>query len=255
MAHTGFTPLPPAILHSSTCLTHGEAHAFLSSFLSLAELDPSLRPDSVLTERGPTSSSSIANPSLALSHLGRIKLGMEGKKVGGDDLDGFLNIGGRRVGGKRKREATSTMKAASNNDSTEEVQIIEDGRDEGEPVLTSTEHEQDWQDREDYDLGQDDDEADIRNSQWANDAGGATNADIEESIGVEVAEEEVYDVDDVEAEMEVELVAQKHTMNTKKKQRSEPKNAEGMEVKLDKEERKRRKKERQKKEKKTVGTH
>ena len=236
MAQTGLTPLPPTIHHSSTPLKHGQAHAFLSSFLSLAELDPSLRPDSVLTERGPTSSSRIANPNLTLSHLGRIKLGMEGKRVGGGDLDGFLGVGGRRVGQKRKRDEPPTPASTSieRRRPTQKSEVIQEGRDQGAPVVRSSEQEDGWQNREDYDLAQED-EVDVGNPQRQNATGGVE--DVEETIGVEADEEDAAGVPRPAAKKEGS------TKNAGK---------EAVTADIDKDERKRLKKERLKKEKKTT---
>lgn len=77
----GLTPLPTHHLHSSTRLTHREAHTFLSSFLERADIDAAYRPDSTLTERGPQAVSTGSSPNLTLHHLKRILLGMEGKRV------------------------------------------------------------------------------------------------------------------------------------------------------------------------------
>ena len=83
MSSAGLTPLPTSVHHSTTRLTHKEAHTFLSDFLERAENDAAYRPDSTLTERGPQALSSGSTASLTLSHLKRILQGMEGKKVGG----------------------------------------------------------------------------------------------------------------------------------------------------------------------------
>ncbi|KIW94487.1 uncharacterized protein Z519_04463 [Cladophialophora bantiana CBS 173.52] len=79
----GLTPLPTSVHHSTTRLTHSEAHSFLSAFLDRAENDAAYRPDSTLTERGPQALSSGSTPNLTLSHLKRILSGMEGKRIGG----------------------------------------------------------------------------------------------------------------------------------------------------------------------------
>ncbi|EXJ96203.1 hypothetical protein A1O1_01329 [Capronia coronata CBS 617.96] len=80
----GLSPLPTHHLHSSTRLSHREAHTFLSTFLERADTDAAYRPDSTLTERGPQAVSTTASSNLTLHHLKRILLGMEGKRVGGD---------------------------------------------------------------------------------------------------------------------------------------------------------------------------
>lgn len=240
MAHPGLNPLPPVIHHSSTPLSHASAHTMLSSFLSLAELDPSLRPDSVLSERGPTSSSSAADPNLTLAHLGRIKLGMEGKRVGGgagyDAGGNFWSSSGGQVGVKRKR---TEMPREARDDKY--VQIVEGGRDAGEPALVSTaaaaQDEMEWQDRENYELAQeDDDEINVGSAQRNP---GAGFEDVEEAIGTEGPDRELLDARASEAKAKNEEEALVYRSGVSK---------------VDKAERKRLKKERSKKEKKTAGS-
>jgi hypothetical protein len=79
----GLNPLSPYIHHSTTRLTHLQAHTLLASFLDRAENDAAYRPDSTLTERGPQALSSSSSPNLTLSHLKRILKGIEGERVGG----------------------------------------------------------------------------------------------------------------------------------------------------------------------------
>ncbi|KIW71893.1 hypothetical protein PV04_00121 [Phialophora macrospora] len=79
----GLNPLPPYVHHSTTRLTHLQAHTLLASFLDRAENDAAYRPDSTLTERGPQALSSSSTPNLTLSHLKRILKGIEGERVGG----------------------------------------------------------------------------------------------------------------------------------------------------------------------------
>jgi hypothetical protein len=245
---SGLTPLPPTVHHSSEPVTHSSAYAILSSFLSVAELDPSLRPDSVLSERGPTSSSSAANPNLTLAHLGRIAKGMRGERVGGGADDGDLNdvgLGGNLWGARKRkrteqqpetpREGEKGLEAATQN-----VEIVEDGSDAGEPALVSTSLARDedgWQDRENYDLAQDDDEVDVGNVQ--RNPGVSTR--VEGAIGTEEPEGEAVDA----------RVADPRTTG---EEREEEERGQRVvhENKVDKAERKRLKKERSKKEKKTA---
>ena len=81
----GLIPQPPSHIHSTTRLTHLEAHSFLSDFLARADVDAAYRPDSTLSERGPIalSGGGGANPNLTLHHLKRILAGMEGKRISG----------------------------------------------------------------------------------------------------------------------------------------------------------------------------
>jgi hypothetical protein len=250
MAYSGLTPLPPTIHHSSTPLSHRAAHTILSSFLALAELDPSLRPDSVLSERGPTSSSNAANPSLALAHLGRIKLGIEGKRsqtttgaaTSYDETEGmeFWGSEGASGGVKWKRkfgdgdEAVRKGKKARD-DMTRDVQTVEDVHEAGEPALVSiaTAHDEDeWQDRENYDLAQDNDEVDVGNT-WRN--AGARVEDVEKTVEMEGLDGEIVDTRAADARKTDEYVVRRSGA-----------------IKVDKAERKKLKKEKSKIEKKTA---
>jgi hypothetical protein len=256
MAHPGLTPLPPTIHHSSTPISHRAAHTILSAFLALAELDPSLRPDSVLSERGPTSSSTPANPNLTLTHLGRIKLGIEGKRVGGAAADyaqnenlEFWGTGSSGGGAQRKREFNDGeemprkgKKARGN--STQDVRTVEDGRDAGQPALVSTSKVQEadeWQDRENYDLAQDDDGVDVGNTRRN---AGAGVEDVEEMVGMEDPDEETVDVRGAE-------VRERGKEERAGNNQEEVVHRSGA-GKVDKAERKRLKKEKSKREKKTA---
>ena len=213
----------------------------------MAELDPSLRPDSVLSERGPTSSSSAANPNLTLAHLGRIAKGMRGERVGGGVDDDLNDVGlGGNLWGARKRKRTMQQPETPREGkkgleaATQDVEIVEDGPDAGEPALVSTSSAQDedgWQDRENYDLAQDDDEVDVGNAQRNPGVG----TGVEEVIGTEEPEGEVVDA----------RVADPRTAG---EEREEEERGQKVvhENKVDKAERKRLKKERSKKEKKTA---
>jgi hypothetical protein len=245
MAHSsGLTPLPPTIHHSSKPVTHSSAYAILSSFLSVAELDPSLRPDSVLSERGPTSSSSAANPNLTLAHLGRIAKGMRGERVGGGADDDFDDVGfGGNLWGARKRKRTEQQPETPRKGkkgpvaAMQDVEIVEDGPDAGEFALVATspaQGEDEWQDRENYDLAQDDDEVDVGNAQRNPSIG----TGVEEATEMEELDEEAVDARVVDLR------------TTRGEAERDQKVAH--ENKLDKAERKRLKKERSKKEKKTA---
>ena len=99
-ASAGMTPLPPSVIHTTTRLTHSQAHTHLSTFLELAENDAAYRPDSTLTDRGPQALSSGSTPNLTLAHLRRIRLGMEGKRVGGG-----IKLAGQEDDSKQVAEA------------------------------------------------------------------------------------------------------------------------------------------------------
>ena len=128
---------------------------------------------------------------------------MEGRRVGGgvdyDEIGDFWE----GQGGKRKRkrafgdgnEGTETpMKGKKARD---DVEVVEDGQDAGEPAVVSTstgqaQDEDEWQDREDYDLAQDDDEVDVGNAR-RNPGLSAIVEDVEERIGTEAPDGETVD--------------------------------------------------------------
>lgn len=152
----GLTPLPTYITHSTTRLTHRSAHTFLSTFLEQAEFNAAYRPDSTLSERGPQSTSTGANPNLTLKHLKRILQGIEGKRVGGgDDLGYFLGTDPRQqssVSRKRRREAgEDTPKKKRARELIEDSNVEDSG-----PEIVVAEESEGWQDKEDYELAQDD---------------------------------------------------------------------------------------------------
>ena len=168
----GYNPDPPTIIHSTTPINHFDAHSFLSSFLSQAALDASYRPDSILTERGPQPASA-AGQGLTILQLDRIRQGIEGKRLGGEDLDSrFFGRnrsrsrsqsrdpaqGNRSQGQKRKRDepsGTAFGKRTTFDDVAET---------ERQPFVTANKDvaQQDWQDKEDFELAQDD-EVDVTN--------------------------------------------------------------------------------------------
>ncbi|KAJ9606156.1 hypothetical protein H2200_009117 [Cladophialophora chaetospira] len=115
MSSAGLNPLPPHIQHSTTRLTHLEAHTLLSTFLERAENDAAYRPDSTLTERGPQALSSGSTPNLTLSHLQRILKGVEGKRVGGGlkALNKEGNNAGENVNGEEGFEGTREIDGES----------------------------------------------------------------------------------------------------------------------------------------------
>ena len=269
MAHPGPTPLPPTIQHASTPLTHASAHAILSSFLALAELDASLRPDSVLSSHGPSSASTAAkHPNLTLAHLGRIARGMRGERVGGGvDYDGNGNSwdGEKENGGvgrgKRKfangeqllPETPRKGKRARGEDGVrQDVETVEEGQDAGEPALVATstgpaQREDEWQDRENYDLGQDDDEVDVGNAQRSAGVGGE---DEEETIGMEGPGGEVVDARAVAGAADGGKGSEEEQGRSEVVDPNVTQGSGGS--KLDKAERKRLKKEKSKREKKTA---
>jgi len=166
----GLTPLPPTVLHTSTRLTHSQAHSYLSSFLQEAETNPAYRPDATLTPQGVTASSVGADSSLTLNHLKRILHGIEGKRVGSVEFN--YGQGPPREHKRRKldgeeqgfassppvADGLSTGKRRQNG--AEEVVTVEgeDGEDAAAVVGRGTDN---WQDKEDYEHAQVDETGDL----------------------------------------------------------------------------------------------
>lgn len=166
----GLTPLPPTVTHSSSRLTHAQAHAMLSSFLERAENDAAYRPDSTLTERGPQSASSGSNPNLTLHHLKRILSGIEGKKIGGEDVGRFFGDGARAAGLNSglpfKRKADENGNGEVGVDSPAKRRMVGDAHpehgDDGTGIAVVGEANG-WQSKDDYDLAQREGNEDLLN--------------------------------------------------------------------------------------------
>jgi len=194
----GYTPLPPTILHSTNPITHAEAHSLLSAFLERAYNDAAYRPDSTLTEHGPQSTSTATKSDLTLHHLNRIKLGLEGKALGVEDLEnGFLDsLGG--TARKRKRDVDADGSGtplsglpatpASNRQlkplskySREVFANADEKSISSGPGVAAQLSDNDWQDKEDYELAQgNEEEVDMHNAQQDPGAGLQQPADAEE---------------------------------------------------------------------------
>ena len=237
----GYNPLPPTVLHASTQLTHAQAHALLSSFLERAAIDPAYRPDSTLTEAGPQSNSSSGNPNLTLHHLLLVKHSMDAKTIGIEDLDAsFFNrdavgkpgqrrwISSGQPRSRQREEGLATKGGGSGTVSDETNAVLKEG--EG------------WQDREDYELAQDD-EVDVGNAQ----RDPALPA-VEEMVGVEDGMEEIVCTGE-DGSGNHDQTTPRDAIKAKKKQH---RNLDQETTTVSKEERKRLKKERQMKEKKSV---
>ncbi|RVX72273.1 hypothetical protein B0A52_04477 [Exophiala mesophila] len=159
---TSQTAPPPSLTHTTARLTHLEAHAFLSEFLTQADVRPGYRPDSTLTEHGPQAVSSGSNPNLTLHHLKRILLGMEGKKVGGGlDLVGAED--GEETGAESKTSGnrnTDTDQAATPRRAKRKIY---DGADGDATAEAAAGNGAEWQEKDDFELAQDDDGIDLMN--------------------------------------------------------------------------------------------
>lgn len=155
----GLVPLPTHVHHSTTRLSHSQAHSLLSSFLQTAETDPAYRPDSTLSQSGVQSSSAGAGQNLTLNHLERILKGIAGERVGG--TDSFDKFFGYRDPASRKRKfpteqgdvPSSPPKRQREEGMTQEIieRTEQDGSDEPAVVAEETD---DWQDKEDYEHAQ-----------------------------------------------------------------------------------------------------
>lgn len=196
----GLVPLPPTVTHSSTRLTHSEAHALLSSFLVAAESDPSLRPDSQITPHAIQSQSAGSGGNLTLTHLSRILQGIEGKRVGRADF----NAGAKRS--KVNGEMPSSPPVAGN-EQIEEMEV--DGGKE-EPVLTARETGG-WQDKDDYDHAQLDETGDLP---------GRDPTDPNEADGIEQQQRDDLEVQSLTGQMltNAEKEARKQAKAMRRKQ-------------------------------------
>jgi hypothetical protein len=249
---------PPSITHPAH--THNlsliAAHDFLSTFLHLSTLEPAYRPDSTLSERGPQANSSAGNPNLTLHHLGRIKLGLEGTHLGVENLDEGL-FGKKVPAAKEQRDRGQKRKYEDRNATASSAakvpKVTSTINEEGSPVLEAQEPVnqqstvgQGWQDREDFELAQDDEDVDMNNAQRdpaadLNDAGGMV-LDTQTGRMINVAEE---------AEREDGVVEEIRTGDALDARRQELQDEKSL-TKAEKAERKRLKAERRKKEKKTA---
>lgn len=255
-----FNVYPPVVLHTTASqhLDIPSAHTLLSTFLHLANLDPAYHPDSTLTERGPQSNSTSGNPNLTLHHLNRIKLGLEGKNLGAEDLaasraerDGEGTETER--GKKRKRDPCPPPFK------TRRVpEVVSTARNEdGDAILTAqSTNTQDreaegWQDREDFELAQDDEDVDVNNAQ-RDPAAAADMEDVDMGEGImEEATRRMIHADE-ELGREDGRAEAIRTGDVVDKQRGEQGRKRAPLTKNEKEERKRLKKMREKEEKKTT---
>ena len=156
----GLIPLPQTVIHNSSRLTHREAHTLLSSFLTEADTNPAYRPDAVLTPHGAQATGIGSGSNLTLVHLDRILKGIAGTRVGGIEF----NYGTGPPRKKRKIEDNQTVNGGAvkngGNETQEDVVEMVDGDEEGQVALVGRETG-DWQDKEDYELAQVDETADL----------------------------------------------------------------------------------------------
>lgn len=79
-----FTHLPPHRLHASKPISPDNALSLLSAYIIAAESDPSLQPNAILTETGPSAAAHAAGSSLAIHNLKRVEAGLRGEQLGVD---------------------------------------------------------------------------------------------------------------------------------------------------------------------------
>lgn len=221
----GLTPLPQTVLHSSTRLTHGEAHSLLSSFLETAETNPSYRPDAILTQHGAQAAGVGAQSNLTLNHLNRILQGIAGKRVGGLDFEPARKK--RRLeDGENGEELPSsppvidgrTPKAKrGRRDDLQEVVEAEDGDETGEAAVVG-EGRMGWQDKEEFEHAQVDETEDIGGRDPADPADG-----IEASVDEQLAGGSLTEQPMGQAEKELRKQAKKDRRKKEKQDRNEKK--------------------------------
>jgi hypothetical protein len=163
------TALPPSVLHSSAPISPFIALSTIDAFLTTANDTAAFRPDSTLSERGPVSSSTSGNQNLILHHLNRIKLGLEGVRIGAAELEAEDAVAEaqadeERASKKRKRDENGALskmpRAVIQQDVIPTVNATLEG--DGEPILkTVVEEGGEWEEKDDYELAQEDEEVDI----------------------------------------------------------------------------------------------
>lgn len=183
----GLTPLPKTVVHTSTRLTHGEAHTLLSAFLEESQTNPAYRPDAILTQHGVQASSVGEGSNLTLNHLSRILKGIAGERVGGVEFN--YGDGGR---GKRRKveghahgaglgtgmaDFTSSPPVVKDARAEEGVMDVEGVAGDDQPALVGRETGG-WQDKEDYEHAQIDDTVDLGGKDPAGDGIEGRNDDL-----------------------------------------------------------------------------
>lgn len=172
---SGLSPLPQTVLHSSKRLTHFEAHTLLSSFLTEAENNPALRPDSQITPHAIQSQTTGLNGNITLTHLDRILQGIAGKRVGGVEFST-----GRNDSKKRRRmngDVSSSPPVMATGH--ERVKEQEDEGGEGEAAVMGEETGA-WQNKDDYEHAQVDETGDLPGRDPADPNEGDGDAGIEQ---------------------------------------------------------------------------
>ena len=217
------TALPPSIQHTSHPISPATALTSLTAFLSTANDTAAYRPDSVLSPRGPISSSTQGTQNLVLHHLNRIKLGLEGIRVGAAEL------AAEDAAAQQEEEEERAAKRTKREPFVKTPRVLR-GVDRipvvttEEPTIRTEEEGGEWEDKDDYELAQD--EENVEMNAQRDPAGG-----LEQSLSQPADAQEAAEMMEIE-ETQVPLSAQ-----------------ESEKTGIDKEERKRLKKLKQKQEK------
>jgi len=136
-----YNSFPPHRLHLCRPIAPSEALGLLSSYLELAESEPYLQPNTLLTEGGPISATSGPNTGLILHNLKRVEAGLRGEHLSADlELGKFGGDGKPDKDGDTTGDVLATTDTvATNGDGT--VNTAEMGQD-GWQDKAEFEHEQ-----------------------------------------------------------------------------------------------------------------
>lgn len=174
----GLVPLPETVVHSSTRLTHLQAHTLLSNFLQEADVNPAYRPDAVLTQHGPQAAGVGSQSNLTLNHLDRILKGIAGKRIGGIEFDYGEGPAKkrRRVNGDAAFTSSPPVAATGQNVAHAGEEVVEMEEADGISEAAVVGHEtDDWQDKEQFEHSQIDETVDQGERNMAD--AGSTRAD------------------------------------------------------------------------------
>jgi hypothetical protein len=231
------TALPPSILHTLLPISPATALDNLRTFLTLANDTAAFRPDSTLSTRGPISSSTSGQANLTLHHLNRIKLGLEGVRVGAaeieaEDKEAEAHKEAERLerGVKRKRERDEDGGERKGNERevrSQEVPVVNATQEGGEeePVVGEAEVEAggEWEEKDDYELAQDEENV-VMNAERDPAAGLETALEAEDVMEIE----ETQPGEEVGSSEKLTAVDKEERKRLKKlKQKEEKQKAEG----------------------------
>jgi hypothetical protein len=159
------TALPPFVLHTLTPISPATALTSITEFLTTANDTAAYRPDSTLSARGPISTST-SSPNLTLHHLNRIKLGLSGHRIGTAEIEAEDAVAeaaaeeeraSRNLKRKRDREEGFQKQSQETDRKINTIPTITATTEEdGEVVVqASVEDGGDWEQKDDYELAQD----------------------------------------------------------------------------------------------------